>query len=280
MVLFFLSFGLIVAPGAWIAFTLLDGRTPYVVRLSLAVALAPVCLGLQILLATKLGLSFNQASLASLLNIAALWLMRPRASAAYGHPPVWPILAVSAIFGAGLGLMWLLAPEFRQYSWHNMMQLAIVYGITDFPKPLEEFDLAGFGVNYAYIGHIQIAAIGLIGDFSPLKIFPLINLATLFATVTLLCHAVDRLRPGQMASSAAATAVAMLSTNLAGVVYYLYLHGMTNSSQYFPTAVDIRVVTLVQKYMHFDVMTVGQALFAGAIWLVIVWLQSRSRRAG
>lgn len=279
--LFILSFSLIVAPGAWIAFTLLDARTPYVVRLALAVALAPVCLGLQIILATQLGLSFSQASLASLLNIAAFWLMRPRETLTeYGHPSVWPIVAVSAVFATGLGLMWLLAPEFRIYSWHNMMQLAIVYGITDFPKPLEEFDLAGFHVNYAYIGHIQIAAIGTIGDFSPLKIFPIVNLATLFATVTLLCHTVDRLRPGHMASSAVATAVAMLSTNLAGVIYYLYLHGMTNSSQYFPTAVDIRVVTLVQKYMHFDLMTVGQALFAGAIFLAVVWLQSPSRRAG
>jgi hypothetical protein len=260
-----LSVLLAVAPGAWFAFVLLDRSVGYTARLALAVALSPFVLGLQIIVLTRLGLDFHGASLAALLNAFALpllWSKRPALL-----PPA-PVLAPAVCFLAmagGMIALWILFPDFRIYSWHNMMQGEAVYQAALLPRAPEDMGLAGVPLGYNWFGHIQVAVIGRLADASPFVVFPILNVLAFFAMFALLLSAVNALRPGHANAAAFTVTTALLTTNLAGVVL-TYVVGPTGIS-------DIRVVTLVQKFFHFDLMTNGEALFAGMIFLGIAVTQ-------
>jgi hypothetical protein len=254
-----LSATLVVAPGTWVAFTLLDRRVEYPARLAIAIALSPFVLAAEVVLLTLAGLDFSAAAKVALLNVLALPLLAGRA-----EPPTPRLLTPVAIgcialFAGVLILAWMAIPNYRTYSWHNMMQAAVVYEVVHLPKWPEELDLAGFGLNYGWFGHVQIAVIGLLADLSPMVVYCFVNLCMLFAFFVLLLAALVRLRPGDVDAAALAVTLAVLTTNLAGVLY-----------SYVATSWgEGRVSTLIVKFMSFDLMNVGEALFAGMVFLIV-----------
>src|SRR5215831_6092824 len=126
---------LIVTPGAWIAFTVLDGRFEYSARLALSIVFSPFIIGTQMLALTTLGISFDGAAKITLLNCLSLpflfsgrrtYAPRLRASA------VWPAVCLLILSASHIAL-WTLVPNFRLYSFHNMMQAAVVYELVHLP---------------------------------------------------------------------------------------------------------------------------------------------------
>lgn len=254
-----LSVVLAVAPGTWFAFTLLDRSVSYAARLALAVALSPFVLGVQIVVLTWLGLSFYGAAMAALLNSFALLLLWSKRGAFVSREEMIAPALCFLLMAGGMVAFWVFIPDFRVYSWHNMMQAEAVYQAAQLPRPPEDMGLAGLPLGYNWFGHIQVAVIGRLADASPFFIYPVLNIITFFAMFALLLGAVNILRPGHASAAAFAVTAALLSTNLAGVLW-TYVVGPAGIG-------DIRVVTLVQKFFHFDLMTNGEALFAGVLFL-------------
>ena len=265
------SLALMLTPGAWIGF--LPGRSlaflGFFDRLAFSVALSPFILGLQIFLLTLVGLSFDIAAFVTLLNLGALFFVAKSARStpqALRPTREWiaPIACFVVIAGALIAL-WTLVPNFRVYSWHNMMQAEAAYQLTRLPVPPEEMGLAGVQMNYAWFGHIQITAIGRIADAAPFAVFPIANVTQLFALYALLTAAAARLKTVSSTMASLLTAAALLSSSLLPVLAS-YILG--------PTAIgDIRVATIAQKFMHFDMMSNGEALFAGIVLLGVVAAQ-------
>lgn len=261
---------LAVAPGAWAAFRLTDAGTHFSTRIALAIVLSPLVAGVAIWILTAAGLPFFYAALVlTLISAPGLWFVwrdRPRKAPQRD----WLISAACfALVAGALIALWIAIPGLRQYSWHNMMQIEAVYQAARLPMAPEEMGLAGIGLNYAWFGHIQVAAIGVLGDVSPLLIHPILNIITLLAFFLLALDAV-RLLVGQdrVAIAAPLAMAALLSTNLAGVLlgYTGWLDG----------AGDIRLSTPIHKFMHFDLMSNGVALLMAAIVLALDGLASRT----
>jgi hypothetical protein len=271
MNLFALLLGLFlsVAPGAWIAFTLAGAATPFSTRLGLAMALSPFVVGAQTVLLTAIGADFTvAAALAAVVNLPAaylVWRGRPLAKAS----AVWLVPALCfVVVAAGLAALWLTVPGFRIYSWHNMMQAEAVYQVARLPQLPEDMGLAGLRLNYAWFGHIQIAAIARLSDASPFAVFPIANIAALAAFMLLMFDVVRRFIGDRPVMASLLTLAGLLSTNLAGVLLH-YLHALGGAG-------DIRLTTPLHKFLHFDLMTDGLALFAGVIWLALRSIEQRT----
>lgn len=267
-----LSAFLATAPGAYLAFTLAGGQTPFATRISLAIVLSPFVVGVQILLLAALGLSFPLAAgITLILNLPGLyfiWRARPRPF--FSSDWITPSLCALGLAAILVGF-WIYAPGFRIYSWHNMMQAEAIYQVAQLPRLPEEVGLAGVGLNYAWFGHVQIAAIGRLADVSPFLVFPILNVASLVALFFLALEAVRRLAPDMSLNAGALlTAAALLSPNLAGIVldYFGILGG----------AGDLRASTPVHKFMHFDLMSTGVALLMATIVLALSNIDARSFR--
>ena len=270
------SLVLAVAPGAWIAFTLLDRSVAFSIRFATAIALSPFVVGAQILALTALGLSFEIAAAATVLNAAAFVLMRPEG-------PIAPFVRSQLldkrfiapvgcflVMAAGLVALWTFAPNFRVYSWHHMMQAEAVYQVAQLPALPEEMGLAGVRMHYPWFGHIQIAGVARLADISPFLAFPVFNLAALLALFMLMLDAVLLMKPARLATAAFAATAVLLSTNLAGVLasYIMSFYSM-----------DLRLSTPVHKFLHFDLMTTGLALFMAVLALALIGIsQFRWRR--
>jgi hypothetical protein len=257
------------APGALIAFTLAGSATPFSTRLGLALALSAFVVGVQMLALTTIGLGFGVAAgVVIVLNAPAallIWRHRPRPLS----PARWVPSALGfAVLAAGIAVLWLIAPRLRIYSWHNMMQAEAVYQVTGLPRLPEEMGLAGVRLNYAWFGHIQIAAVGRLADASPFSVFPWFNLAALLAFFLIMLDAVRWFVRDRPVLTAALTLAALLSPNLVGVVLQ-YLGALGGAG-------DIRLSTPLHKFLHFDLMTNGLALFAGVLVLAMTGLDRRS----
>lgn len=254
-----LGVALTLMPGAWLAFTL-GAALPFSSRIGLSIALSPLVFGIAVWLLTAIGLSFTiagiVATIASLPAAALIWRRRPTSPLTVAW--LAPALCFAFVAG-GIIALWLIAPEFRIYSWHNMMQVEAVYQVAQLPRAPEEMGLAGVGLNYAWFGHIQIAAIAKLADASPLLVYPIVNIATLLALFLLAIDTVRRLVGDRLVMASFLVTAALLATNLAGILMsYVGLDGG-----------DVRMGTPIHKFLHFDLMSSGFALFFGAMLLAL-----------
>lgn len=264
---------LMIAPGAWISFTLFDRNLGYMLRLALAIAFSPFVVGLQVLALSWLNVPFTIAAPLTLLNIFALRLMFPKRAAAIAPmpaPSTWAVMACTGVLTAVLIAAWMIEPGLRTYSWHNFMQINPIYEIARLPERLEEWDLAGYGIHFSWLGHIQIAVIAWLADTSPFYVHPVTNIGALFATIALLSATVVRFRPTAPVFSVFAATTAFLSTNLIGIVL-----------SYFGDADwrigETRLCSIFYKYFNVDLMTTGIALMCGAMLMAIMAAQERRR---
>jgi hypothetical protein len=261
---------MMIAPGGWVAFTAFDRGLGPTVRLALAIALSPAVLALQVLTLTTLGASFDLAAKLLLLNAGAFWLMRPSRQTMNAGPNLLALLACFALFVAALLAEWIFEPRLRIYSWHNFMQAAAVYQIARLPAPMEQWDLAGHGLHYSWLGHIQTTATAWLADASPFYAHPIGNIAALFSFLALLSAATMRLAPQRAIGAVVASVGAFLSTNLAGIaMHYAGVHDGIG---------ETRLCTLFYKFFNFETMTSGMPLAAGALLMAVRAAQSPAQQ--
>lgn len=264
-----LAIPLSLAPGAWLAFGLGSPTWPFGLRLALAATLSPLSVGLTVWALCGAGLPFDAAAAtAAWLSAPALWLAwraRPqRVAVAEWLMPIAALVALAACMIA----LWSAVPGFRFYSWHNMMQAEAVYQVLRLPRLPEEMSLAGVRLNYAWFGHIHIAAIARLAEASPLAVFPAANLVALAAFVWLMFETCRALTPGRDVLVFLVVAVLLLTPNLAGVaLHYVDVLG---------GAGDIRTSTPLHKFLHFDLMTAGLGLLAATAALALRRLDAPS----
>jgi hypothetical protein len=171
--------------------------------------------------------------------------------------------------------LWIAVPHYRVYSWHNMMQMGACYQITRLPAIPEEPDMAGERLHYPWLGHVQITAISKLVDRPPTLLFPLSNLAMLWATFAALYGTALRILPAEKRDrrlAAVGVTLALLGTNFLGMAGGL----LTNSPWLIG---DSRYSPLTGKFSNLDSMAAGLALLAGIVEVSVAALGAVRPRA-
>ena len=186
--------GLAVLPGAWLGFTVPDRRVPWQVKLAFSVALSPAVLAVEIVLFSLGGQPFSLAVyIVGLLNLFALGVIafdvrRVGTPAPDAGSPA-DLLAALGCFALLVFILlatWLGIPNYRVYTWHNMMQIDACYQIVELPAIPQDWDLAGVRLNYGWFGLVQLTSISWLMDCPPTLVFPWLNALQLLALVVLM----------------------------------------------------------------------------------------------
>ena len=178
---------LLLLPGAWIAFGLRDGSTPFGARLAWAIALSPLAVAGEFFLARRAAGSFVQTAwLVAALNIPAVILIwrrwRARIPSLYESSEweMWRGVLVYAAVAACAILPWQADPVFRTFSWHGLLHLDVIYSIATEGVP-REAELAGAPLSYPWAPHVAWALEAAAAQKSPTLLYPLNNLLLLAA---------------------------------------------------------------------------------------------------
>ena len=148
----------LITPGLLILLLLSDGTLPSRIVLPAAFVLSPGVISVELIASALAGVSFTifswGAGTINLLAVLVFFLFRrPRTSLKI--PIAWLVVAsfiIAILVNAGTG------EEFRrEYSWHNMMQLAAIQSIYSLPLPPEDVNLAGTILHYPWVGWAQVA---------------------------------------------------------------------------------------------------------------------------
>jgi hypothetical protein len=263
------SVTLTVLPGAWVGFSVPDRRIPWPVAAALSVAFSPAVLAIQVVALSAIGLRFSDSvNWLCIFNLAALLLVAMRVARSRTNAPgsaatlsvVAPLVCFGLVILVPLTI-WLAAPAWRVYGWHNMWQLEACYQIANLPAIPQEWDLAGLRLNHGWLGLVQLTAVSWQLKCSPTLVYPWLNALQLLAVVTLLYFTARQLMAEHALLTSAALAVVMLSSNLVGMVNWLN-HG----SKLFSG--EGRTAAFIGKYVGIDPMTVGLALTGGLVYTI------------
>ena len=119
---------------------------------------------------------------------------------------------------------WLGIPNYRVYTWHNMMQIDACYQIVELPAIAQDWDLAGVGLNYGWFGLVQLTSISWLMDCPPTLVFPWLNGLQLLALVVLMYETARQFEAHYPVVTASTIAIILLCTNAVGNVNAL-VHG-------------------------------------------------------
>jgi hypothetical protein len=272
----FAAFALTFLPGSWIMYGLpISGIGP-LARLALAIALSPSVVGIQLLIAESLGISFaTSATGLVLLNLPCVFLLvrHLRSETAIGNikprllfaPLLLMIIAIPV-------LMWTIIPGFRTYQWETLLHTDVVYTIARNGVYVEETNLAGFNLAYGWIGHSYWSLIGWIGDWAPTTIYPFTNILWIIATFVL-SYELGKSGLGFHPTTALlGVALLFLGTNLVGVVLLILTGYSEWWWRYFG---EIRYSPFLSKFYGFDTMLWGMALLIAMALVYTVALRRR-----
>jgi hypothetical protein len=266
-----LAAALLIAPGLLVTGRIIGCILPADLRLVTAVTVTPAVLGLEVVAASVVGLSFG-AFLAWIapLNLAGFLLLRGTSPDGRGLarlvPPVCTALLVIAPI---IGLM-SMQPLLRDYGWHNMMQIASLQQFAALPSLPEELDLAGFRLNYPWLGLVQLAVLGTLLERPPTQLFPAVNLLHFACMLTLIVAASRLLRDAGAWAASLATAAVILTPGVLAVVATLVS---------LPGLGETRVQPMTAKFAFLDTMVLGLSAFALLVFAVIEGLTGAWRRA-
>ena len=154
--------------------------------------------------------------------------------------------------------MWVFVPNLRVYGWHNMMQLDAINQIYDLPKLPEESGLAGFRLNYGWLGFAQIAILSSLLDRPPTVIFTGINLVQISCMFAFLVATVRRFSSVSLWISSLTTAFALLTTTLIAIPWAYEAGGRLPG--------ESRIAPVIHKFLYLDAMNYGIACFAMLIY--------------
>lgn len=262
---------LMVLPGSWLVFCPGTGHLTYPARFALAIALSPPVTAIQFYALRLGGLTFQQVIPAlQLLNLgSALLILRALRST----PPQvrWRQgLVGGSVFASVatcVAIPWLWNPDFRRYSWHGLMHTDIVYAFARGVLLPEEPELAGLSLAYPWVGHIYWSVLAWSADLSPTVIYLVTNLVLLAATGTLYYSLARELGSSEVTSLATLVILA-LGTNLPGLVGWSIIPGNDNGI-WWAILGDLRYAPFLLKFVTFETMTFGLALYTALAFLCV-----------
>jgi hypothetical protein len=282
VILLFALPALSVLPGTWLAFGLplaaLGDRT----RLALAMAFSPAVLGVQFVVFKALGIPAGLIALLILaINLPGLWLLR-RLRPSRASLPNWPrgVWVAAAVLLGGLLFVlaapWLFIDGMRPFSWHALLHTDIIYQLAGPNLRLEEPELGGVPLAFAWLPHAYWVVLGMLADVSPLRLYPVSNIIWLLVSSYLIYEIAARgfrLRP---ASALFCIALALLGSQAVAYVVRIFANDMWFGMNYFGSYLS----TIVQKFRGFETMPFGFALFLAVLLVVVLRLRTPLGAAG
>lgn len=270
---------LIFLPGSWLAFCPGSAHLSYSARFALAIVLSPPVAAIQFFGLRLAGLTFQQVVPAvQLLNLGSILLIA-RALASHYPKISWH----QALLGAGVyasvaacvAIPWLWEPNFRRYSWHGLLHTDIVYIFAREALLPEEPELAGVPLAYPWIGHVYWALLAWSADLSPTIIYLVTNLALLAAT-GVLCYWLARELGASEPTALTVPVILALGTNILGVIGWSIIPPNDNGI-WWAILGDLRYAPFLLKFVTFEIMTFGLALYSALIFLCVIALRHYGR---
>jgi hypothetical protein len=261
---------LLAAPGALLACAPMLRTIPAPLRLAASIVFSPMVLSLELAASALCGMTFGWfVQWIVPLNLAGLLPLLLVARRTAGGSVLIPVAVTSVVLLAPVYAVLYTTPGMRDYGWHNMMQLAAIQPIENLPTWPEDLDLAGFRLNYPWLGFAQMATVAMILDRPVTLLFPICN-ALQFGCMFLFLMSVTRVvSPGRSASLAsAATAVALLAPGLFDIAVGFLLGA--------PAAGELRIEPMTEKYFALDTMVFGLSSFAAMVYAVLRGAESAS----
>lgn len=271
---FLAALGLVILPGAWLAFGLPLQDLTFYARLALSGVLSPIVVAVEFYLARWAGFPFSQTVVLLLLVNAAsaVFLFREwrRTSATPRSWMSWPLAAnalVLLFLAFCISVPWFSNHTLRMFNFHVWMHLSIV---NQFPKGTlvpEEPELAGVQLAYPWIGHIYWAVLSKAAAWPFTRIYVLTNLAFLMWTCILVYEAC-KLLGAPPAGRRGALIWLTLGTNVIGFWLWKSTHHFLG---------DIRYTPWLRKFMICELSAFWIGMFAGLMVVGLVALRTRSR---
>jgi len=254
---------LLVVPGFWFLPVLRVAGFRHLERLSLAVALGPVLVGLVMMGARALGVPAQTAALLA----AAFGL--PAVGWAVVEPRGWSIngsartLSVAAL-GVALPMAWVIAnwafvPGMRIFNWHALMQVDIINALARNSLPPEEPEMAGLVCSYSWFVNLFWLAQSALTGLSPTVFIVANNLVMLTAQVVL------GFALGQR--SGLTTRAAWLSTGL--TLFGAIVPWVLAKLLQLPVSINLHIIPFLGKYTNLDAMPFAFPFFTGLLILAV-----------
>jgi hypothetical protein len=272
--------GLLVLPGAWIAFARPLERVSRPVLLATACALSPLVVYGEFYALRLSGVGFAATAWTiAVANLFALERVRRRWSPAPRQPEgsAFPVVAAHAAPFALIALPALLQPDHRAWLAHSWLQSAPVYFLAAGQLAPEESELAGVVACYPWTGHVHQGLISFVADAPPATSYLWTNLAWLAVVSAFVVAFVRRLGGGTSAKVAALIAL-WFGVNALG---YL-LRQATELEPQGPVTTfgDPRYTPWLWKFRFFQQTTMGLGTSAAlAYWLARAWRPDRRTAA-
>ena len=268
-----LSLMLLVAPGSFIVYSPIGRVFSPIMRLIACIAFSPFVLSVETVASALIGLPFNAFTLYVVpINAAGMILILK------ALPRVWlqlqpskavgPALIAFVCFILPLIIVWVSVPHLRVYGWHHMMQMASINQIYELPKLPEEADLAGFRLNYGWLGFAQIAILSSLLDRPATVFFIGINVAQLTCMFAFLVATVRRFSSASLWLTSIATAFSLLTTSLTRVPLWYAAGGRLPGEN--------RLIAVISKFLFIDAMNYGLACFAMLVYTCAMTLTSKA----
>jgi hypothetical protein len=246
---------LIFLPGAWITFGLRVNSISFWARFLIGVVLSPLVIAFQFYTLRLLGFSFQTtAYLLIVLNLPATYLIwrhriqivMPKRVTAFGIALVFAIAAVA------------LSPQLfdvqtSAYMGHSWMHADTIYMLANGALIPEEPELAGIRQAYPWAGHIYHGVLSYLNDSPPPADYIWANLLWLLVAWGLTAAIVGELG----------------GNDFAKVTSGIWLFFGLNFLGYPLKLGDYRYTPFLLKYVFYNQMVIGLAMFTAILYLVI-----------
>jgi hypothetical protein len=264
---------LLVTPGGLAAIAPIGCRLPGGLGIVTAIVLSPLVLSLELAVASLCGMPFDTfvfsilpLNLVGFIPLVVGWNGRGMSQGELAATVCSSLLILPIAF------LLITVPHEREYGWHNMFQIAAIDQIYQLPRIPENLDLAGFRLNYPWLGFAQLAIICRLTDLPPTILFPVMNLVQFVALFVFLAAAARRLGASGPWLCALATAALLLSPGMLDIAGTI----VTPSR---PFHGELKITPMTSKYLVIDSMVLGLSAFAMLVYAAVGVLTEVNRKA-
>jgi hypothetical protein len=276
-------------PGAWLTFSKAFAPRSFGERLWLGAALSPVIVIAQFYALRLVGLQFDAATIAIVvLNLPAVWLIaRAIPTAAPPEPSHLVIGALVLLVPLACLAPQLLDAPARALSGHAWWHADAAHFIANGQLVVEDADLAGVRLGYAWTGHAYQAVLSRLLDSSPLSSFIWSNLICLAVVYVFVARTTGALG-GAWTTRLATVAWLSFGVNFVGYVVWKSLNiglvwnvlpGDAFLGDLLPLGGDYRFTPWLLYFFFFHQIVLALAMFAAAMYLLVARSGERVARA-
>ena len=264
---------LLLGPGGLLAYSRFGLGLSGTLAIAAAVVLSPLVIALELAVASIAGMPFDSfVHFVLPLNLIGFLPLIPASRRLEMRPGLLPAIAGAMLLLVPIAALLLSIPHLREYGWHNMMQIASIQPMYRLPAMPEDFDFAGYRLNYPWLGLAQLAATSWVTDRPATILFPIMNAVQFMAMFVFLVAATRRLGVHSAWIAALATAAVLLMPGL------LDIAGAVMSPQHLPHG-ELRITPMSSKFLVIDAMVLGMSAFAMLIHATTCSLETRDAAA-